>query len=243
MKDQALTEIAPPPAHVAIILDGNGRWAAQRGLPRLAGHRSGARAVRRVVEACPRLGIDYLTLFAFSTENWRRPRDEVDGLMRLFRSHLRSEADELHAQGARVRFLGEPEPLSADLREAMAALETRTRANAQLNLTIALNYGARAEIAAAARALAVDAAEGRLRPDEINECALGARLWSSDLPDPDLLIRTSGEQRLSNFLLWQCAYAELVFADETWPEFSVASLEKAVETYRRRQRRYGAVMA
>lgn len=234
--------VAPePPRHVAIIMDGNGRWAKARGLPRVAGHRRGAETVREIVEACGDLGVEALTLFAFSTENWRRPRTEVSGLMDLFRSYFRREAERLAANGVRVRFLGRSDRLPDDIQSMMRDIEERTAANARLTLAIAINYGARDELVRAAQRLAELAAGGAIDPADIDEEAFAAGLDTVDLPDPDLLIRTSGEQRLSNFLLWQAAYAELVFAEETWPEFSRASLERAIGAYHARDRRYGGL--
>ncbi|WP_340109164.1 polyprenyl diphosphate synthase [Pikeienuella sp. HZG-20] len=227
--------------HVAIIMDGNGRWATTRGLPRLAGHRKGADAVRSVVEACPDLGVEILTLFAFSTENWKRSDEEVAGLMNLFRRYMRREAAELSRRGARVLFLGDREGLAPDIRQMMAGIEERTAANDRLTLVIAINYGGRAEIAAAARRLAIRAAAGEIDAEAVDETMLASALGAPGLPDPDLLIRTSGEQRLSNFLLWQCAYAEFMFVDELWPDFDGAALARALDAYSARERRFGAV--
>ncbi len=230
----------PPPAHVAIIMDGNGRWAKSRGLPRIAGHRRGAEAVRRTVEAAAEFGIAYLTLFGFSSENWKRPTDEVDDLMGLLRHYIRAEIAELHARGVRVRVIGERRRLAPDIVTLIDNAEALTRGNGGLTLAIALSYGGRAEIAAAARAIAQAAVQGRLRPDEIDEAVFQRYLLTAEMPDPDLLIRTSGEQRLSNFLLWQTAYAELVFTSTLWPDFGKADLEKALRDYHSRDRRYGA---
>jgi undecaprenyl diphosphate synthase len=232
----------PPhlPRHIAIIMDGNGRWAQGRGLPRLAGHRKGADAVRRTLVAAGELGIPYLTLFGFSSENWKRPRDEVDSLMGLLRHYLRSEIAELHRNGVRLRVIGERDRLAADIAAMIRNAEAVTRDNDRMNLTIALSYGGRAEIVAAARAIAAEIMEGKLALDGIDEAALGRHLFTSELPEPDLLIRTSGEQRISNFMLWQCAYAELVFTKTLWPDFGRADLEQAVADYGGRERRYGA---
>ncbi|QIE56084.1 di-trans,poly-cis-decaprenylcistransferase [Pikeienuella piscinae] len=227
--------------HVAIIMDGNGRWATRRGLPRLAGHRKGADAVRSVVEACPDLGVEVLTLYAFSTENWKRSVEEIAGLMNLFRRYMRREAAELSRRGARVVFIGDREGLAPDIRELMAGLEAQTASNDRLTLVIAINYGGRAEIAAAARRLAKRAAAGEIEPEAVDEAALDAALDTGGLPDPDLLIRTSGEQRISNFLLWQCAYAEFMFVDELWPDFGREALARALAAYGARERRFGAV--
>jgi undecaprenyl diphosphate synthase len=228
------------PRHVAIIMDGNGRWAQARGLPRIAGHRQGADAVRRTLVAAGELGIPYLTLFGFSSENWKRPPDEIEALMGLLRHYLRSEIAELHRHGVRLRVIGERDRLAGDIAAMIRNAETLTRDNDRMNLTIALSYGGRAEIVAAARAIAAEVMEGRLALDGINEAAVGRHLFTSELPEPDLLIRTSGEQRISNFLLWQCAYAELVFTKTLWPDFGRADLEQAVADYGGRERRYGA---
>jgi undecaprenyl diphosphate synthase len=234
--------VAPPrlPRHVAIIMDGNGRWAQARGLPRAAGHRQGADAVRRTLIAAGELGIPYLTLFGFSSENWKRPRDEIDSLMGLLRHYLRSEIAELHRHGVRLRVIGELDRLAPDIAGMIRNAEALTRDNDRMNLTIALSYGGRAEIAAAARAIAAEVMAGKLRLDDIDEAAIDGHLFTSELPEPDLLIRTSGEQRISNFLLWQCAYAELVFTKTLWPDFGRADLEQAVADYGGRERRYGA---
>ncbi|MFN3615797.1 MAG: isoprenyl transferase [Rubrimonas sp.] len=229
------------PRHVAIIMDGNGRWAARRGLPRLQGHRRGVEALRGVVEGCAERGVEVLTLFAFSTENWRRPPEEVTGLMGLFRHYLRREAAELIEKGVRVRFIGDRAGLPADIRALMAGFEARTAGGRRMTVVLAVNYGGRAEIARAAASLARDVAEGRMRPEDVTEAALSARLQTADLPDPDLVIRTSGEQRISNFLLWQSAYAEYVFAGELWPDFDRAALERALGAFGARERRFGAV--
>lgn len=227
--------------HVAIIMDGNGRWATRRGLPRLAGHQRGVDALRAIVEASPDLGVEVLTLFAFSTENWNRPADEVSGLMGLVRRYLRREAAELAEKGVRVRFLGDRSVLAADIQALMTGLEENTQHNDKLTLAIALNYGGRGEIAAAARKLAVQAAAGEIDPNAIDEAAIGAGLDTNGLPDPDLVIRTSGEQRISNFLLWQCAYAEFLFVDELWPDFTPDAFARALSAFGTRERRFGAV--
>ncbi len=233
---------AAPPRHVAVIMDGNGRWAAARGLPRTEGHRRGAQAVRRCVEAAAELGISYLTLFGFSSENWGRPEREVSDLMGLLRRYLRSEIAELHEKGVRLRVIGQRERLAPDIVSLIEDAERRTAGNTRLNLTVALSYSGREEIAAAARALAREAAAGRLDPETIAPETLTARLLTADLPDPDLLIRTSGEQRVSNFLLWQLAYAELVFIDQLWPDFTLADLAAAVAEFQRRDRRFGVAL-
>ena len=228
------------PRHIAIIMDGNGRWAQARGLPRIAGHRRGAEAVRRTLVAATELGIPYLTLFGFSSENWKRPLAEIEDLMGLLRHYLRGEIAELHRNGVRLRVIGEKDRLSADIVSLIAKAEALTHDNRAINLTIALSYGGRAEIAAAARAIAAAAAAGRLGAEAVDEELIAAHLFTADLPDPDLLIRTSGEQRISNFLLWQCAYAELVFTKTLWPDFGRDDLEQAITDYGGRERRYGA---
>jgi undecaprenyl diphosphate synthase len=230
----------PLPRHIAIIMDGNGRWAKARGLPRVAGHRRGAEAVRRTLVAASELGIPYLTLFGFSSENWKRPLNEVDDLMGLLRHYLRGEIAELHHNGVRLRVIGEIGRLSADLVTLIANAEALTRDNRGVNLTIALSYGGRAEIVAATRAIAVKVAAGSLAVEAVDEDLIASHLFTADLPDPDLLIRTSGEQRISNFLLWQCAYAELVFTKTLWPDFGRGDLEEAIADYCGRERRYGA---
>jgi len=228
-----------PPAHIAIIMDGNGRWAANRGLPRIAGHQRGADAVRTAVRSCSELGVRYLTLYAFSSENWKRPADEVQDLMGLLRVYLRREINELAENGVRMRVIGDRRRLEPDIQELIAESEERTRGNDRLDLVVALNYGARNEILSAVRGLAADVAAGILDPATITEDVFAARLDTRGMPDPDLLIRTSGERRLSNFLLWQCAYAELVFTPTLWPDFGKADLEAAIDDYQRRERRYG----
>jgi undecaprenyl diphosphate synthase len=237
----ANSDPTPGPNHVAIIMDGNGRWAKARGLPRVAGHRRGADAVRRVVRGAGELGIPVLTLFAFSTENWTRPADEVSDLMGLLRHYLRNELEELHKNGARLRVIGNREGLAADIVRDIADAENMTRDNGRIDVNICINYGARDEILQATRSLARRAAAGELSPDRIDEACFERELLTAGVPDPDLLIRTSGEQRISNFLLWQCAYAELVFVDTLWPDFGKENLEQAIIEFRRRERRYGGV--
>jgi len=230
----------PPPQHVAIIMDGNGRWAQARGLPRIAGHRRGAEAVRRTVSAATELGIRYLTLFGFSSENWKRPLNEIHDLMGLLRHYLRGEIAELHEKGVRILFIGDRSRLPPDIVTLIVNSEELTRNNDRLTLSIALSYGGRAEIATAARRIAEEAAAGRLDPAKVDETLFGRFLFTEGIPDPDLLIRTSGEQRISNFLLWQCAYSELVFTGTLWPDFDKAALENAVRDFHGRERRYGA---
>jgi undecaprenyl diphosphate synthase len=228
------------PRHVAIIMDGNGRWAAARRLPRIAGHKKGADAVRACVQACGELGIQYLTLYAFSSENWKRPLEEVDDLMGLLRHYLKSEISALNANNVRLRCIGRRDRLSPDIVELMEHAERTTAANTGLTLILALNYGGRAEIVEAARALVAAAARGEVDPAAVDEDMVAAHLHTADIPDPDIIIRTSGEQRLSNFLLWQGAYAELVFINELWPDFSKDTLLKALAEFDTRERRYGA---
>jgi undecaprenyl diphosphate synthase len=232
---------SPGPHHVAIIMDGNGRWAKARGLPRVAGHRRGADAVRRVIRGAGELGIPVLTLFAFSTENWARPADEVSDLMGLLRHYLRHELEELGRNGARLRVIGERGRLAADIVADIADAEQRTRGNTRIDVNICINYGSRDEIVQATRSLARKAVAGELAPEKIDEDLFERELLTAGVPDPDLLIRTSGEQRISNFLLWQCAYAELVFVDTLWPDFGKEHLEQAIIEFRRRERRYGGV--
>jgi len=232
---------SPGLRHVAIIMDGNGRWAKARGLPRIAGHRRGAEAVRRVVRGAGELGVPVLTLFAFSTENWQRPATEVSDLMGLLRHYLRNELDELRNNGARLRVIGNRTGLASDIVRDIDQAEVSTRANTRIDVNIAINYGARDEIVRAARRLAEQAERGELPAERIDEARFESELLTADIPDPDLLIRTSGEQRISNFMLWQCAYSELVFVDTLWPDFTKEHLEQAIGEYRRRERRYGGV--
>jgi undecaprenyl diphosphate synthase len=226
--------------HVAIIMDGNGRWATARGLPRVAGHRAGVQAVRRAIETAAQLGVEWLTLYAFSSENWRRPAGEVMDLTGLLRHFLKSEIAELKAQGVRLRFIGDRARFERDIQIDLGAAERDTAGNTKLNLVIALSYGARAEIVAAARAAAAAIAEGTLDPEALDEGRFAGFLSTTGIPDPDLIIRTSGEQRLSNFLLWQCAYAELVFLDLLWPDFGPEAFAAALAEFARRERRFGA---
>ncbi len=231
------------PRHVAIIMDGNGRWATQRGRPRLFGHHAGAKRVREIVEACPEFGVKYLTIFAFSTENWKRTQVEVAGLMSLFRRYITKEAQALNLEGVRVRFIGDRVRLDRKLTALMDELEALTMANTRVNLTIAINYGGRDEVARATKRLAEDVAQGRLSPSDVDEETLPKYLDTHVLPDPDLVIRTSGEARISNFLLWQSAYAEYEFIDTLWPDFSAAEFGRLVARYGQRERRFGAVPA
>lgn len=228
------------PTHVAIIMDGNRRWAAARGLPRAAGHRKGVEAVRRVVEAARDLGVQYLTLYSFSSENWNRPEDEIADLMQLLRFYLRGEIANLHKNGVRLRVIGERNRIAPDIVALIENAEELTARNPGQTLTIALSYGGRQEIADTARRLAEDVRAGVIEPSEIDERRFGEKLFTAGIPDPDLCIRTSGEKRISNFLLWQLAYAELVFLDTLWPDFTKRDLEDAIQEFHRRERRYGA---
>lgn len=239
---RALLEKLDPsaiPRHVAIIMDGNGRWAARRGLPRLAGHRAGAKAVREAIAAAIELGIDYLTIYSFSSENWRRPREEVSGLMALFAEVVERELASLEQMDVRVLLIGDPAALPAATADAFARCVERTAGNTGLTLVVALNYGARADIARAARRLAEDARAGLLDPAAIDEQAVAARLSTAGIPDPDLVIRTSGEHRVSNFLLWEIAYAELWMTSTLWPDFRRTDLLRAIVDYQQRERRFG----
>lgn len=231
------------PRHVAIIMDGNGRWAAAHGLPRGEGHRRGVEALRKTVRAAGELNIGILTIFSFSAENWSRPAAEIRDLMGLLRRFIRNDLDELHKSNVRVRIIGEREGLEPDVLQMLEEAEKLTRANDGLTLVVAFNYGARQEIARAARRMAAEIAAGRVKPGEIDADLLARFLDIPDLPDPDLIIRTSGEQRLSNFLLWQAAYSELVFVPTYWPDFDRAALESAIGEYWRRERRFGGLAA
>ena len=231
------------PRHIAIIMDGNGRWAQQRHRPRIIGHRAGARAVKACVEFCLANGVEALTLFAFSSENWNRPAEEVGGLMKLFLGALEREVDELHRLGARLRFIGERSRFAPEILARMQAAESLTAGNAKLQLSIAASYGGRQDIAHAARALAEDVAAGRLRPEQVDEDAISARVALSGLPAPDLFIRTGGELRISNFLLWQLAYTELWFTGTLWPDVDAATLRRALDDYAGRERRFGLTSA
>jgi undecaprenyl diphosphate synthase len=228
------------PRHVAVIMDGNGRWAAARGLPRVAGHREGVKAVRRCVEAAIEQGVAWLTLFAFSSENWRRPQSEVADLTGLLRHYLRSEVKALAEAGVKLSVIGERERFGAALGADLAHAEAHTASNTKLHLTMALSYGSRSEIIMAAQRVAAAAAAGKLDPAQLDETGFTQFLATDGMPDPDLVIRTSGEQRLSNFLLWQAAYAELMFLDVLWPDFSAADFAAALADYARRERRFGA---
>jgi undecaprenyl diphosphate synthase len=232
--------VGPVPVHVAIIMDGNGRWAKQRNLPRTAGHKRGAESVRRTVRAAAELGISYLTLFGFSSENWSRPESEIKDLMGLLRLYLRAETAELHKNNVRIRIIGDRSRLADDIVQLIEQAENTTRDNTGLTAVLALSYGGRQDITLAAREIAREVAAGRLQPEAIDEEVVSRHLATAGIPDPDLLIRTSGEQRISNFLIWQLAYTEFVFQDVLWPDFDERCLAEAVEEFRRRDRRYGA---
>ena len=230
----------PPPDHIAIIMDGNGRWAQARGLPRIAGHKRGAEAVRKTVEAAAKAGVSYLTLFGFSSENWKRPEREVGDLMGLLRLYLKSEVNELKKNGIRLSVIGDRSRFDRDIVRMIERAEAETAGGARLTLILALSYGGRYEIVSAARELAQKAALGEIDPGNIDEERFASHLDTAGVPDPDLLIRTSGEQRISNFLLWQLAYTELVFTDVLWPDFGEADLAAAIDEFNSRERRYGA---
>ncbi|WP_083491239.1 polyprenyl diphosphate synthase [Stenotrophomonas terrae] len=237
------TAAAAVPGHIAIIMDGNGRWAQQRRRPRMIGHRAGARAVNRSIDFCLERGVGALTLFAFSSENWGRPQDEVDSLMKLFLGALDREVDELHRRGVRVRFIGDRSRFAASIAQRMDKAEQRTAGNTAMTLSIAASYGGRQDIAAAARALAEQVAAGTLLPEQIDEQALGQHVALADMPPPDLFIRTGGDTRISNFLLWQLAYSELWFTDVLWPDVDAAVLQQALDDYAGRERRFGLTSA
>lgn len=231
------------PRHVAIIMDGNGRWASQRGLPRAAGHKQGVDAVRRAVRAAADIGIEYLTLYTFSSENWSRPPSEVAFLLELLKRFIRTDVAELHKSGVRITVIGEREGLEPGIVEMLEEAEALTRENTRLKLLIAFNYGSRNEITRAARTIARKVAEGKIAPDDITPAVIANHLDTGGIPDPDLLIRTGGEQRLSNYLLWQCAYSEFVFIPEYWPEFNAELLQRAIAEFQSRDRRFGGLKA
>ena len=232
---------SPVPRHVAIIMDGNGRWAKARGLPRAAGHRQGAEAARKVLRAAGEAGVECLTLYAFSSENWRRPQDEINDLMGLLRFYISRELDSLHREGIRLKILGDHNAFQADVAKLVDQAVERTSANQRMTLAIALNYGSRSELVQAARRIAERSARGEIRPEEVDEATIEASLDTAGLPPLDLVIRTSGERRLSNFLLWQAAYAELLFVDTLWPDFDGDHLRSALGQYAARERRYGGL--
>ncbi|MHB0975856.1 MAG: isoprenyl transferase [Candidatus Aquicultorales bacterium] len=231
----------PLPRHIAIITDGNGRWARERGLPRLAGHREGTNAVKRIVEAAAEIGVECVTFYAFSTENWSRPIDEVGGLMRIIEDRLAREISELHSKGVRIRTIGRMGDLPASTAQAFSEAERRTAGNTRLTMVIALSYGGRAEIVDAARSLASSVSAGSLKEEEIDERAFADRLYTADLPDPELLVRTSGELRVSNFLLWQIAYSEIWVTPVLWPDFKKVDLLEAIHDFQNRKRRFGGI--
>lgn len=230
-----------PPRHLAIIMDGNGRWAKKRGMPRAFGHKNGVEAVRRIVKSARNAGIKYLTLYSFSTENWSRPPEEIDELMSLLKIFVKRDLAELHQNNVKIRIIGDKKNLKSDIIELLEKAETLTAQNTAQTLVIAFNYGARSELVSAMQALGQKIASGRLSPEQIDEKLISAGLFTADIPDPDLIVRTSGEQRLSNFLLWQAAYSELVFCDCLWPDFDETQLEAVLEEYSQRQRRYGGI--
>jgi len=229
--------------HVGIIMDGNGRWATRRGMARLIGHKRGAAQVKKIVKSCPDLGVDTLTLYAFSTENWKRAAHEVEGLMKLFRGYLSNNLVELHEKNVRVRFLGDPTPLSPDILVLMENLRALTENNTGLNLNVAINYGGRDEVVRATQAIATKVGTGELTVEDITEALFSAHLDTKDQRDPDLIIRTAGEMRLSNFMTWQSAYSEFAFLPESWPDFSPLVFEKALINYQSRTRQFGAVVS
>ncbi len=242
--DQSAQNQTPQPLpglHVAVIMDGNGRWAQNRGWPRLVGHRKGAERVRELVNACPDLGIRYLTLYAFSTENWKRSTEEIMGLMSLFARYIKREAGRMNSEGVRMRVIGDRSRLAPKLRALFDWIETETEANDRMFLTVAINYGGRDEIRRAVQAVARDVASGALTPDAVSDTLLSGYLDTSALPDPDLVVRTSGETRVSNFLLWQAAYSEYVFTPVLWPDFSPETMRLILDAYRQRERRFGGV--
>ena len=231
------------PVHVAIIMDGNGRWAQKRGLPRTAGHAQGARTVEQILEDADHMGIRYLTVYAFSTENWSRPDSEVKALMNLLRTYMKTSLAKCARNNVRIRVIGDKSRLDKDLQDSIANLEKETASNTGIGFQIAINYGSRDEIVRAVQAAAQKVSSGELRPEDITEAAISDSLDTAGIPDPDLLIRTGGEQRISNFLLWQTAYSELYFCDAAWPDFNKNELEKAVDAYNNRERRYGGLIS
>lgn len=237
LTDEELADAKPE--HVVIIMDGNHRWASARHLPGAAGHRAGAKRLRPIAEACAELGVKHLTVFAFSTENWYRPDAEVGLLMDLMRHVMRTEIDYLHEQGVRLRVIGERKQFAADIQEMMVSCESKTAENTRLNLSVAVNFGGRWDIVNAAKTLAQQVANGTLLPEEVNENAFASAMSLTDIPEPDLMIRTGGDHRISNFLLWDLAYTELYFTDIFWPDFDAAALQEAVATYAQRKRRFG----
>lgn len=239
-KGRDIPEQSLLPRHIGIIMDGNGRWAKRRGLPRTMGHRQGVRAFENIVRACKEMGISYLTVYAFSTENWRRPPEEVRTILDLLREYLRN-AEKYRDEGVRLRFIGDKEPLDDQLRSMMEKAEAESASNTEMTVNVAINYGGRDELVKAAQQLAQQVQQGKLRPEEIDEAAVSGALYTADQPDPDLIIRPSGELRLSNFLIWQSAYAELLFMDVLWPDFNREHLRQALWEYAGRNRRFGGI--
>lgn len=241
-KKKTVEEPVQIPRHIGIIMDGNGRWAKKRGLPRQAGHAAGARVFRTITKECEKRGVECLTVYAFSTENWKRPKEEVDAIMNLLRDYLKESLKDFKKENIRTRFIGDFAPLAQDIRDLMAEAEESTAHKTGMTLNIAINYGGRLELVQATQRLVQDVQEGRLSPEEIDEAAINDRLYTAGQPDPDLILRPSGEYRLSNFLIWQSAYAEYVFMDDIlWPDFSAADLDRAIAEYSRRHRRFGGV--
>ncbi len=240
-KPQVKPELNDIPKHIAIIMDGNGRWAEQRGLPRTAGHKAGLQSLRDAITVCILYGVPYLTVYAFSTENWSRPSKEVDFLMNLFEDVLKNETERLHQQGVKLNFIGLRHNLKPSLVQMMESCEAKTSANDKLTLNIAINYGGRSELLEVTRKVAAQVKAGTLEPEKITENEIIEHLFTKGQPDPDLLIRTSGESRISNFLIWQIAYAELYFADKLWPDFGKDDLAEAIEFYSKRERRFGGL--
>lgn len=238
-KKKAAADTGVLPVHIAIIMDGNGRWARKRGLPRNVGHREGAGTIKKIVRFCAEIGIKCMTVFAFSTENWKRPKSEVDGLMALLMDFLSNAEKELAGSDIRIRVIGEINGLSKEMQTEIARVENLTENRKGMTLLIALNYGGRNEILSAVRDIAGEAARGRIRPQDIDESMISERLYTSGMPDPDLIIRTSGEKRISNFLLWQSAYSEFLYSDVLWPDFSEEDIMKAIREYQNRNRRFG----
>ena len=234
---------SPLPSHIAIIMDGNGRWAKSRGLPRTAGHKKGADSLRNILNACRESGVQFLTIYAFSSENWKRPSDEISDLMQLLKLYLHQELDTLHENNVRLRFIGDLSQLDSDIRANIRDATEMTSRNHTFNLTVALSYGSRQEIVRTVRKLTADIQSGKIKPEDISEETISRALDTADLPEPDLLIRTGGEQRLSNFLLWQSAYTELYFTDVLWPDFDKAHFLQALDDYAKRERRYGTTGA
>jgi undecaprenyl diphosphate synthase len=239
-KEYSVQDISPP-RHIAIIMDGNGRWASSRGLPRLEGHLRGVESVRRVVRSSIELGVSFLTLYAFSTENWRRSDQEVNGLMMLARRYIQSDLADLHKNGVHLKMIGDPDQLPQDVAHLIKQAEAKTKQNKSLTLILAVNYGSRDEITRATKQIAMDLKDGLISDQEINETLFSSYLDTADIPDPDMLIRTSGVNRISNYLLWQLSYAELIFIDKHWPDVTKKDLVQAIEEYKKRDRRFGAV--